>query len=154
MIIMVLALILTFLPVIILHKDIAFDKVRFVNEWLSMWGRGIIIALMLYLITEIIKHYENVYYDKRTIEKVIEIIEKIITSVKNNSIDKNKAITEFNYILVIVGSIKNEKRKEQISNIIMSKKIDIEHRLAYLDKKQELIDNLNTIKIQCYELKK
>lgn len=151
--IMAFALFITFSPVIICYNDIILDKIKFINEWLSMWGGGIIIALMFYLITETIKYYDNVYSDKKNVEDVIECIDKIINSVINNSVDKNTAITEFSYILIVVGSIKNEKKRKEIATIIMSKKNDIELRLTYLDKKQELINNLNIIKTQCYELK-
>lgn len=153
LIIISLSVTFTFSPILFFYKDISFDKVKFINEWLSMWGRGIIIALLFYSIMEIIKFYDKIYYDEKSLDKIIEYFDKIKNSEISNPYDPNHPVFLLEYIFIIIKSLKNEGLRAKIYLEIKSKESLIRENLCSNNKDENLIDNINILIKKIYEFK-
>lgn len=77
-------LLITFFPVIVFINKIEFDTIMFVNQWLSIFGSSIIMALFFYAITQFIIHYEKIYDDK----KILSSMTIILYEIKNYFIER------------------------------------------------------------------
>jgi hypothetical protein len=129
---------ITFLPVLIFRDKTVFDPVRFVNEWINLFGGGIIMALMFYAVTQIISSIDNKNEDEKYINEIIYILRQIKSVFKNKEVEKKKdAVDKLKMILLNIDMMNCKKVKLLLYKEFIINNSDIESELNHLDAQTE-----------------
>jgi hypothetical protein len=124
--------ILSFWPVIFWYKDLSFDKVQFVNEWIKLFGSGIIIALIFYFITLIHSHVNEQKTDSEVIQEIIASLNSVILIIINKDHIKYNAARESIRTLSYMHILINNKKKKLKTKLLFESSdfCEVEARLA------------------------
>lgn len=115
-------IVVLFAPTIIFYHDIEFDKLLFINNWLTSIGQGLIIAALIHLI--IANHSRTIQKeeDNNAILNIVVILNEIATIIKTKSnINTEDMKNRINNIENIRLLIHDEKIKTKINEIYMEK---------------------------------
>lgn len=119
--ILITLIIAFFMPTIIFYHDIEFDKILFVNSWLTAIGQGLVIAILFHFI--IAHHLQTTQNeeDDNAIVNIIVILNEIIAIVEVNNIDTEDVKNKINSIEDMRLLIHDKEIKMKINNILIDK---------------------------------
>jgi len=129
---------ITLLPAFVLMDKISFDPAQFVNQWMELFGGGIIMALMFYGVTQLITHIENKNEDEKYIIQITSDFRQIQEIFINRKFEnKADALIKFRMIQPIIEMMNNKKLKLLLYNVLKINCDDIESELANFDSQTE-----------------
>lgn len=121
-IILIILVIILFAPTIIFYNDIKFDKILFVNNWLTSIGQGLVIAVLFQLI--LTSHLRAIHKeeDYNIISNIIVTLNDIIAIINGNSnIDIVDIKNKLNNIENMHLLMHSERTKNKINDIMKKK---------------------------------
>lgn len=117
----VLFIVVLLLPSIIFYKDVVFDKVLFVNQWLLCIGQGGIIAIIVNMAMIKYERERIKNEDVSLIKNYISILKNIIQALNESTFDKEMAINNFHYIETSCININEMAVKLKVHGIMLRK---------------------------------
>ena len=152
LILIVVVVVIVGIPCIYIIKyDLFFDEIVFINLWFELFGGGIIIASLFFVMTKMYTNYERKKEDKQTVNKIIYVLESVYSIIKDKkSGEASELLLKCRVsIPTLISSINNSEQKEFVDRKISDILQEIIYNLEYLqlDNDTRIIESkiINTI---------
>jgi hypothetical protein len=153
-----IAILFTIIPPFIIYmvsNDIIFDKIKFIHKWIELFGGGIIIALLLFVITNKFTYEQNKNSDKAKKEQIKYNLNTIINILQTKSeSEKSIGLVYLDSTLQLTISISDDISKSNLLGQFNSNYVEIKKELDNLNEINEtpntIINKINEIIKQLY----